>query len=77
MTEGNKPKNTIRIGGIKVTTWENQSEKGSFLTHNVARSYKDKKGEWKETGSFPTADLPKLILALQKAYEAGVIKEKE
>lgn len=75
--EGKKPKSKVRVGCMTVTTWENETDKGTFLSHNIQRSYKDAKGEWQNTESFKTADIPKLLLALQKTYEAAVIKDEE
>jgi len=64
----NKPISEIRIGTVKAAIWQNKS--GDSVFHNVtfSRGYKD--GEtWKNTDSFGRDDLPKLILAAQKAYE--------
>jgi hypothetical protein len=64
----NKPISEIRIGTVKAAIWQNKA--GDGIRHNVtfSRGYKD--GEtWKNTDSFGRDDLPKLILAAQKAYE--------
>ncbi|MFC1562659.1 hypothetical protein ACFL4Z_01250 [candidate division KSB1 bacterium] len=42
---------------------------------SLSRSYKDEKGEWQYTESLKIDDLPKAILALQKAYEHLTLKE--
>jgi hypothetical protein len=64
----NKPISEIRIGTVKAAIWQNKT--GDIVRHNVTftRIYKDGE-EWKNTDSFGRDDLPKLILAAQKAYE--------
>lgn len=68
MTE--KPIQEFRVnGGIKATVWKNRGEKGEFFTTTFSRSYRDANDEWKETGVFMPDQLPKLALAIGKAYE--------
>ena len=70
------PVNTVRVGGVTATTWENDGKEGSkFYTTVLERSYKDDK-DWKKTQSLRVNDLPKAIVALQKAYEAAVVSDK-
>lgn len=72
-----KPAFTARAGGVKVTVWANKDDKGSvFHKTDIARSYKDKGGEWKETPQLNTADVPKAILLLQQAYAYQVQQAK-
>lgn len=74
-TEKNMPlfKESMR-GLITVTVWENkiQREDGSSFTARTAslnRRYKDQNGEWKSTSTLRESDIPKAILAMQRAYE--------
>ncbi|MCX6801008.1 MAG: hypothetical protein NTZ73_02375 [Candidatus Diapherotrites archaeon] len=70
-----KPVKKLKIGTIDVAVWENESKKGDkFFTTTIERSYK-KGEEWKKTNSFRMNDLPKAILALQKAFEFASLKE--
>ena len=64
-----KPINEIRVGNIKAATWQNKV--GDSVRHNVTftRIYKDG-DQWKTSDSFGRDELPRLILAAQKAYEA-------
>lgn len=69
-----RPIKKFKAGGIQVAVWENQvvGRDGNKETmHNVTveRRYKDKGGNWKGTSSLRMADVPKAILALNKAYE--------
>lgn len=74
--KGVKPVKRFRAGAVSAAVWENVSEKGSFATINLQRSYKDK-DEWKHTESLKTNDLPKAVLVLNQAFEYLVLKEKE
>jgi hypothetical protein len=70
----NKPEKKFRAGAVTATIWRNVSEKGSYGTVQLERSYMDKDNNWKSTGSFRLNDLPKASLVLQKAYEYLAIK---
>ncbi len=63
-----KPISEVRIGSVKAAIWQNKTEHG--IRHNVtfSRSFKDGE-QWKSSDSFGRDDLPRLILAAQKAYE--------
>ena len=74
-----RPIKKYKVGGIQVAVWENQvvGRDGQEETlHNVTieRRYKDKRGDWKGTSSLRMADVPKAILALNKAYEAMALE---
>ena len=67
----NQPEKKIRIGSISATVWNNPSPngEGEYKTVSLERGYKDKHGQWKNTNSFRESDIPKAMLAMQKAYE--------
>jgi hypothetical protein len=65
----------IRVGGIDVAVWSNNDGGKTFQTVTLQRSYKDKEGKWAKASSFRVNDIPKAILALQKAYENLTVKE--
>ena len=72
-----EPVKKIKIGGIEVAVWENTSSEGNkFFTTTMERNYKDGE-EWKKTNSLRTNDLPKVMLAFQKAYEFQALKDSE
>jgi len=73
-TGGKKPVNEEKVGGIRASTWENDSKNGKFYTTTLQRCYKEGE-EFKYTGSLRVNDLPKAILALQKAYEKMVVAD--
>lgn len=69
------PIKKFAAGGIQVAIWENEGKQGGkFNTVSFDRRYKDKNDEWKSSSSLRLNDLPKAILALQKAYEYLVLK---
>jgi len=72
-----KPKKKRVIGWQLNSDFQYLQPLRSLLVGSVSieRSYKDKEDNWKTTNSFNVNDLPKLILASEKAYEAIVIKE--
>ena len=72
------PIKKFSAGGIQVAIWENESTKGEkFNSVSIQRNYKDKKDEWKSSSSLRVNDIPKATVALQKAYEWLVLKEKQ
>lgn len=52
-----KPAHEIRLGRIKATIWENETDNGVRHNVSVSRLYKDG-DEWKQTASFGRDDLP-------------------
>lgn len=82
MTEKeNKPKHRIQVGAVNATIWENEikTDKGNFTkrTVNMQRAYKDKEDKWQHTNTLNVSDIPKAIVALQKAYELIVMNNEE
>jgi len=69
----NKPETVFKIGAVRAAIFRNTIEKNgqSIQLPKVVLEvrYKDKTGQWNGTHSLSLNDLPKAILALQKAYE--------
>lgn len=69
----NQPEKKFRIGNMTATIWKNTNQKDgkeiAFYTVSLQRSYKDKDNNWKNTDSMRNNDIPKAVLALNKAYE--------
>ena len=69
----NKPEKVFKVGAVRASVFQNT------ITHNnrqvvlpkvvIEVRYKDKAGHWQGTNSLSLNDLPKAILALQKAFE--------
>jgi len=79
---GNAPVRKFVAGGVTVSVWENEAlgKDGIVNTYpsvSLDKRYKDKDGGWKSSKSMKRDDLPKAILALQKAYEFLALKEND
>ena len=67
------PIKTVKVGGIQLAIWSNETTKGTFQSITIDKSYKD--GEtWKRTKSFKPADLVKLQLGISKVLEYLYLK---
>ncbi len=68
-----KPETVFKVGAVRASVFRNIIEKNgrSIPLPKVVIEvrYKDKAGQWMGTNSLSLNDLPKAILALQKAYE--------
>jgi hypothetical protein len=68
-----KPETVIKIGAVRASIFMNTLQKNgqSILLPKVVIEvrYKDKTGQWQGTNSLSINDIPKAILALQKAFE--------
>ena len=65
--ERQKPVHEIRLGLVRASIWENQTERGARYNVTVQRLYKDESG-WKSTPSFGRDDLPLVGLVCSQAY---------
>jgi len=68
-----KPETVFKVGAVRASVFRNIIEKNgrSIPLPKVVIEvrYRDKTGQWNGTNSLSLNDLPKAILALQKAYE--------
>lgn len=68
-----KPETVFKVGAVRASVFRNTIEKNgqSIPLPKVVIEvrYKDKTGQWQGTNSMSLNDLPKAILALQKAFE--------
>ncbi len=55
--QAQRPVHEIRMGRIKATIWENETENGSRYNVNLTRLYKDG-DQWKDSTGFGRDDLP-------------------
>ena len=65
---GNKPIKSYRLGNVEASVWPNQSPKdGSlYFSFNFQKNYKNKDGEWVQTGFYSRGDLADLAILAQK-----------
>ena len=67
------PEITFKMGAVRASIFRNTAMRDGkeilFPKVVLEVRYKDKTGQWKGTNSLSLNDLPKAILALQKAFE--------
>jgi hypothetical protein len=68
-----KPETVFKVGAVRASVFKNLISKGgqSIPLPKVVIEvrYKDRTGQWQGTNSLSINDLPKAVLALQKAFE--------
>ena len=72
-----KPEFSIRVGGIQVSVWGNETDKGTMYSITMNKSYMDKDKQWQTTQNFKPNDLALLKIGMDKAMEFIYIKERE
>ncbi len=73
-----RPIDTLRDGSIKAVIWKNQSEKGSFYSVDIIRTYKDDAGNYHDTNSFSGTQLLRAARLAEIAYtEIGIYRAKD
>ena len=69
-----KPETVFKVGAVRASVFRNVITDKSGKTVPLPKvvievRYKDKTGQWNGTNSLSLNDIPKAILALQKAYD--------
>lgn len=68
-----KPEHVFKVGAVRASIFKNALQKNGQILELpkvvIEVRYKDKTGQWQGTNSLSINDLPKAILALQKAFE--------
>jgi hypothetical protein len=68
-----KPETVFKIGAVRASIFKNTLQKNGQTLELpkvvIEVRYKDKTGQWQGTNSLSINDIPKAILALQKAFE--------
>lgn len=63
-----RPAAEVREGSVKIAIWQRQGKDGVFYTAGQPQlSYKDKDGQWQESGSYSEFDVVDLMVAASKA----------
>ncbi len=77
--KNNKPVKSFKAGNIEASVWEQElKKKGKAITRHsvrIQKQYRDKDGEYKITPYFFSADLPRLRLVVDKAFEFIALNE--
>ena len=75
-----QPEKRFRCGSCEAAIFENEITRNdqaiTVKKTAIQKRYKDKDDEWKSTYSLDVNDIPKMILALSKAYEYLAMSEK-
>ena len=62
----------FRAGTVSTAIWQNEvrTEKGKGVIYKatIQRRFKDRNGEWKNSGSFSRNEIPLAIYCLQQAF---------
>ena len=76
-----KPLKEYSAGACKATIWQNEIEKNgnTFGVHTIklARRYKDKDGNWKETSNYNKKDLADIVVLSMQALQFLSLKTNE
>ena len=69
-----KPETVFKVGAVRASVFRNVVTDNNGKTVPLPKvvievRYKDKTGQWNGTNSLSLNDIPKAILALQKAFE--------
>lgn len=64
----NQPVETIRDGALKATLWQNEGEKGPYFSVTLAKTYKDDKGQYRDTQSFTGSETLRIAELARTAY---------
>jgi hypothetical protein len=74
----NRPEMRWQIGSISISVFQNEVRKPNGETFPVRKvvlqkTYRDESGNYRNTNSLDVQEIPKAILALEKAYEHCVM----
>lgn len=67
-TAGNLPVETLRLGRIKATIWENEADNRKFYNVTFARTYVDQDKKYHDADSFGRDDLPLVAKLADQAH---------
>jgi len=76
-----KPEISFKVGAVRAAIFRNTLQRGTG-TVSIGKvvlevRYRDKDGQWKSTHSMSANEVPKAVLALQKAYDYLMTKKPE
>ena len=64
----NPPEFSVKIGGIQLSVWSNTTNKGTFQSVTINKTYKDG-DKFKTTSNLKPADLHKVQIGINKVME--------
>ncbi|MEM7702516.1 MAG: hypothetical protein AAF251_11315 [Pseudomonadota bacterium] len=75
--QSKKQPTVIRDGRLKATLWENESERGPYVSIDVSRTYTDEDGNPRDSRSIFVSDALRASELMREAYSKGRTIEKE
>ncbi len=66
--EPNKPIETLRDGNLKASIWRNEGENGPTYSTTFARTWRDEKGQYRDSQSYAGTDMLRLGELTRSAY---------
>lgn len=77
LDQRSRPAESLREGPLKAAIWRNEGQNGDYHTVTVARSYKDKDGNWRDTSSFRAQDMLGLSELARRAHHEVQDRDRE
>lgn len=71
------PAQTLRDGALFAKIWRNSSEKGTFYSVQLGRTYSDDQGNPHDSGSFSNSELLRIARLAQIAYDEVLLHREE
>lgn len=75
--EKSRPTESLREGPLKAAIWRNEGQNGDYHTVTLARSYKDKEGNWQDTGTFRAKDMLSLSELARRTHHEMQDRDRE
>lgn len=76
-----KPDQEFRIGGVSCAVWceevEQDGRTQKRTSFKLNKRYRDKDGNWQDSGTLFPEDIHKARTVLQQAYEFAMLRERE
>ena len=64
-----------KVGNVQAAVFENKVGENTIQSVVCSKSYQDKDEKWQNSNSFKMSEIPFVIRALQKVWDARYIKE--
>lgn len=71
------PAEALREGPLKAAIWRNESESGAYHSVTLARTYKDKEGNLRDTSNFRAKDMLGLSELARRAHHEVHERDRE
>lgn len=76
-TQTTPPAQTLRDGALFAKIWRNTSEKGTFYSVQLGRTFTDGQGQIQSSDSFSNGELLRIARLAQVAYDEVLLHREE